>query len=80
LINNEKEKGGMSTPSNDAPGMHGNRSRTESGRLREKRGDTHVGTIEKMYDRDFDARSDMHLDTLLQREGAKSLNDLVHGE
>jgi hypothetical protein len=70
----------MSAPSNDAPGMHGNRSRTDTGRLREKRGDTHVGTIEQMYDRDFGVRSDMRLDTLLQREGAKSLNDLIHGE
>lgn len=70
----------MSTSPKDAPGMHGNRSRTESGRLREKRGDTHVRTIEQMYDRDFGVRSDMHLDTLLQREGAKSLNDLIHGE
>jgi hypothetical protein len=70
----------MSASSNDAPGMHGNRSRTDTGRLREKRGDTHVGTVEQMYDRDFGVRSDMHLDTLLEREGAKSLNDLIHGE
>jgi hypothetical protein len=58
--------------------MRGNRSRTNDGTLREKRADTHVGTIERMYDVDFDARSDMHLDTLLQREGAESLNDLLH--
>ena len=31
----------------DAPGMRGIRSRNESGELREKRGDTHVKTIEK---------------------------------
>jgi hypothetical protein len=33
-----------------------------------------------MYGRDFGVRSDMRLDTLLQREGVKSLNDLIHGE
>jgi hypothetical protein len=66
--------------SDDAPGMRGNRSRTSDGTLREKRGDTHVGTIEKQYGRDFGVRSDMHLDTLLKREGVDSLSDLVHGD
>lgn len=61
----------------DAPGMRGIRSRNESGPLREKRGDTHVKTIEKTYDRDFGVRGDMHLDTLLQREGVQSLHELV---
>lgn len=65
--------------SNDAPGMRGDRSRTKDGTLREKRGDTHVGTIEKQYGRDFGVRSDMHLDTLLDRRGVDSLNDLIHG-
>lgn len=69
----------MASPSNDAFGMHGNRSRNEHGQLRGKRGDTHVGTVEQMYGKDFGVRSDMRLDTLLQREGAKSLNDLIHG-
>jgi hypothetical protein len=41
---------------------------------------THVGTIERMYDVDLDARSDMHLETLLEREGVDSLNDLIHEE
>lgn len=66
--------------SNDAPGMRGNRSRTGDGTLREKRGDTHVGTLEKQYDRDFRVRSDMHLDTLLERENVESLNDLLNGK
>lgn len=61
----------------DAPGMRGIRSRNENGQLREKRGDTHVKTIEKQYDRNFGVRGDMHLDTLLQREGVQSLNDLI---
>lgn len=61
----------------DAPGMRGIRSRNENGELRQKRGDTHVGTIERMYGLDLDVRSDMHLNTLLQREGAQSLNELI---
>lgn len=65
---------------NDAPGMRGNRSRGESGQLRRKRGDTEVGTIERKYGRDFGARSDMHLKTLLEREGAGSLHELLNGK
>lgn len=62
----------------DAPGMRGYRSRNEDGELRQKRGDTHVGTIEKKYGRDFDVRSDTHLSTLLEQEGVASLNDLIN--
>ena len=62
----------------DAPGMRGYRSRNEDGELRQKRGDTHVGTIEKQYGRDFDVRSNAHLSTLLEREGVASLNDLIN--
>lgn len=61
----------------DDPEMQGQRARTGQGTLREKRGDTHVGTIEEQYHRDFGVRSDMHLDTLLQREGAESLTELL---
>ncbi len=64
----------------DAPGMRGIRSRNQSGPLREKRGDTHVGTIEKQYDRDFGVRSDMQLDTLLEKTGKASLNDLIQSK
>ncbi len=64
----------------DAPGMRGYRSRNETGELREKRGDTHVGTIEKKYGVDLGVRDDMHLDTLLDRKGVESLNDLIHGK
>ena len=66
--------------STDAPGMKGNRSRTEDGPLRRKRADTHVGTIEDQYGRDFGVRSDMELGTLLKREEKSSLNDLLHDE
>lgn len=61
----------------DAAGMRGERARTETGTLREKRGDTHVGTLEQQYHRDWNVRSDMHLDTLLEREGAGSLSELL---
>lgn len=61
----------------DAPGMRGPRSRNDDGQLRQKRGDTHVGTIEKQYGVDLGARSDAHLDTILKREGVDSLNDLL---
>jgi hypothetical protein len=62
----------------DAPGMRGYRSRNEDGELRQKRGDTHVGTIEKKYGRNFDVRSDTHLSTLLELEDVASLNDLIN--
>ena len=63
----------------DAPGMRGYRSRNQDGKLRDKRNDTHVGTIEKQYGVDFQVRSDMHLGTLLEQTGQASLNDLIHG-
>lgn len=64
----------------DAPGMRGTRSRNQNGLLRDKRDDTHVGTIEEQYDRDFGVRSDMQLGTLLEQTGMKSLNDLIHSD
>ena len=66
--------------SKDAPGMRGIRSRNpESGRLRRKRSDTNVGTIEEQYRVDFGVRSDMHLGTLLKKQGADSLSELLEG-
>jgi hypothetical protein len=65
---------------NDAPGMRGCRSRNQDGQLRDKRDDTHMGTIEQQYDRDFGVRSDMHLGNYLRQNGIKSLNDLVTGK
>ncbi len=65
-------------PKADAPGMRGERSRNSNGLLRDKRNDTHIGTIEKKYGLDLHVRSDMQLGTYLNREGIKSLNDLVH--
>ncbi|MGE3595791.1 MAG: hypothetical protein AB7N70_09585 [Dehalococcoidia bacterium] len=61
----------------DAPGMRGYRPRNKDGELRDKRDDTKVATIEKKYDRDFGVRGDMHLGTLLERTGHKSLHHLL---
>jgi hypothetical protein len=66
----------MSTK-NDAPGMKGDRSRDQNGQLRDKRDDTHMGTIEKQYHRDFGVRSDMELGNYLEKNNIKSLNDLI---
>lgn len=64
----------------DAPGMRGPRSRTKDGTLREKRSDTHIGTIEKQYGIDLEVRSDMHLGTYLEKNNIASLNDLINGK
>jgi hypothetical protein len=60
------------------PGLDG-RHRNNDGATRAKRGDTKVGTLRKIYGDDFAEgyRSDMHLDTLLEREGVDSLNDYL---
>jgi hypothetical protein len=64
----------------DAPGMHGIRSRNQDGRLRDKRDDTHMGTIEKKYDRDFRVRGDKQLGNFLKENGIASLNDLIESD
>jgi hypothetical protein len=61
----------------DAPGMRGIRSRNEDGRLRDKRDETHMGTVENKYDRDFRLRSDKQLGNFLRENGIASLNDLI---
>jgi len=55
------------------------RCRDNDGEIRQKNGSTLVGTLRKTYGEDFAAgvRSDMKLDTLLDRTGADSLTDLV---
>lgn len=64
----------------DAPGMKGHRSRNKDGKLRDKRDDTHMGSIEKKYNRDFNVRSDMHLGNFLKKNDIKSLNDLIQSD
>jgi len=65
---------------NDAPGMRGCRSRNQSGLLRDKRDDTHIGTIEKQYGVDLGVRSDMKLGNYLKQNNIKSLNDLIQNQ
>ena len=54
------------------------RCRDFDGEIRQKRGDTLVGTLRKTYGNDFapGVRSDMRLDTLRDRNGGKSLSKL----
>ncbi len=63
---------------NDAPGMAGCRSRNDgNGRLREKRGDTLAGTLEREYGVDLGVRSDARLDTLRRLTGEDSVAGVV---
>ncbi|MGB4775920.1 MAG: hypothetical protein WBP45_12150 [Daejeonella sp.] len=64
----------------DAQGMKGERSRNQDGQLRDKRDDTHMGTIEKKYNRDFDVRSDKQLGNFLKENNIASLNDLIQSD
>jgi len=63
----------------DAAGMKGYRPRNKDGKLRDKRDDTKIGTIEKQYGVKLNGRKDMHLGTYLKRHNIKSLNDLITG-
>jgi hypothetical protein len=51
------------------------------GEIREKRGDTQVKTLRKIYGDDFapGVRSDTRLDTLRERAGGESLSKIVKG-
>ena len=69
----------MAKCKHDAPGMKGCRSRNENGQLRDKRDDTHMGTIEKKYHKDFGVRADMYLGNFLKEKRIDSLNDLITG-
>jgi hypothetical protein len=57
------------------------RCRDLDGEIRQKRGDTLVGTLRKTYGADFapGTRSDMRLDTLRERTGA-SLSKIIKGK
>jgi hypothetical protein len=58
------------------------RCRDADGEIRRKRGDTLVGTLRDKYGPSFapGVRSDMRLDTLLDRTGAASLSDLLKNQ
>lgn len=55
------------------------RQRDANGEIRRKRSDTLVGTLREHYGENFAAgvRSDMRLDTLLERTNANSLSELI---
>jgi len=49
-------------------------NKNKSGQIRKKRADTKIGTIEKQYGVDFNARSDMKLGNYLKEKGYPSLS------
>ena len=57
--------------------MTNKRRKTLNGTIRKKRKDTHIGTIEKKYGKDYGVRSDMHLSTYLRKNGYSSLSKLL---
>jgi hypothetical protein len=67
----------LEKPMSEPSGMRGDRSRDNDGELRRKRGDTHIGSIEREYDVDLGVRSDMHLETYRERTGLDSVEDIV---
>jgi hypothetical protein len=60
------------------PGLD-NRCRDKNGEIRHKNGSTRVGTLRETYGENFapGVRSDMKLDTLLDRTGAPSLRQYL---
>jgi hypothetical protein len=71
------EDGSMGQQHQRATGMHTDRARDDNGELRQKRGDTLVGNIEREYGVDFGVRSDMRFDTLRDQTGLTSIEDLL---
>jgi hypothetical protein len=72
----------MSNKSKNCNAGLDNRCRDVDGEIRQKRGDTQVKTLRKIYGDGFapDVRSDTRLDTLRERAGGESLSKLVKGE
>jgi hypothetical protein len=58
-----------------------NRCRDNNGEIRHKNGSTRIGTLRQKYGEHFAAgmRSDMKLDTLLERTGFESLSQYLKG-
>ena len=62
----------------DAPGMRGWRSRGKtSGRLRKKRSDTKVSTLQRRYHRRFAGHGSWQLGTLLKKRRKRSLKKVL---
>ena len=53
------------------------RMRDEDGKIREKNGNTLIGTIEKDYGVDLGVRADMKLENFLERKGYDSLTEAI---
>jgi hypothetical protein len=55
------------------------RCRDDDGEIRQKNGASRVGTLRETYGENFapGVRSDMKLDTLLERTGSKSLSQFL---
>ena len=62
------------------PGLDG-RHRDADGEIRRKNGNTLIGSLRDTYGASFASgvRSNMKLETLLERVGAKSLSDYLKG-
>jgi hypothetical protein len=58
------------------------RTRDRDGEIRHKNGNTRVDTLRSTYGDAFAAgvRGDMHLDTLLEKTGARSLRNFLKGK
>lgn len=56
------------------------KNKTAKGRIRAKRKDTKIGTIEKIYGKDFGVRSDMKLHTFLKKTGHTSLSKFLKSD
>jgi len=69
----------MGSPVKDDPSMAGVRCRNADGKLKQKRGDTHLKTLESTYGEISDRRADTHLETIREATG-QSLKKLVHSE
>ena len=61
-------------------GMRGNRTRNKTGRLRQKRADTKLGTLEEQYDTDLNRRSDLKLGTLREETGEVGIKKVILGQ
>jgi hypothetical protein len=61
------------------PGSLDGRTRDRDGEIRHKNGNTRVDTLRSTYGDNFaeGVRGDMHLNTLLDKSGAKSLRDFL---
>lgn len=52
--------------------------RTNTKNFRDRKNDTQMGTIEKIYGKDFGVRSDKKLGNYLKEKGYQSLSELLN--